>query len=66
MEKMNEETIIAEGIMFTDIGATAQFNSFLSLVTTTSLFRCMYKLEEREDYENAVLYRNELIRRGEL
>lgn len=66
MEKTNRETTVGEeGYIFTD-ATPAQFNTFLSLVTTESLFKCMHKLVEREDYENAAFYRNELIRRGEL
>lgn len=42
------------------------FYSLLEMVSSESLLRCMNKLVELEDYEIAVLYRDELIRRGKL
>lgn len=46
--------------------ARAQTNSFLSLirlVSDESVSRCMNRLVIEENYELAILYRNELVRR---
>ncbi|MFN8298096.1 MAG: UvrB/UvrC motif-containing protein [Chitinophagales bacterium] len=64
MEQTNDEFTTLT--LLSERATPAQFNSFLTLVTTESLYRCMNKLVEREDYEAATFYRDELIRRGEL